>query len=79
MKSVLLDARCLEVSTIFQLTACRPGHKTKEFCLCAVSLPRFIVVPQKVLDTELKKSFAHFNEGRIPVSTLGVKEQSDLQ
>lgn len=35
------------------------------------SLPRFIVVPQKVLDTELKKSFAHFNEGRIPVSTLG--------
>lgn len=35
------------------------------------SLPRFIVVPQKVLDTELKKSFAHFNEGRIPVSTPG--------
>lgn len=35
------------------------------------SLPRFIVVPQKVLDTELKKSFAHFNEGRIPVSMSG--------
>lgn len=35
------------------------------------SLSRFIVVPQKVLDTELKKSFAHFNEGRIPVSVLG--------
>ncbi|XP_076006506.1 myotubularin-related protein 11 isoform X2 [Genypterus blacodes] len=32
----------------------------------ATSLPRFIMVPQKVLDTELKKSFAHFNEGRIP-------------
>lgn len=30
------------------------------------SLAKFIVVPQKVLDTELKKSFAHFNEGRIP-------------
>lgn len=29
------------------------------------------MVPQKVLDTELKKSFAHFNEGRIPVSMLG--------
>ncbi|XP_068180725.1 myotubularin-related protein 11 isoform X1 [Antennarius striatus] len=32
----------------------------------STSLPRYIVVPQKVLDTELKKSFAHFNEGRIP-------------
>uniref|UniRef100_A0A3B3CPL4 Myotubularin related protein 11 n=1 Tax=Oryzias melastigma TaxID=30732 RepID=A0A3B3CPL4_ORYME len=32
----------------------------------STSLSRFIVVPQKVLDTELKKSFAHFNEGRIP-------------
>ncbi|KAF3839554.1 hypothetical protein F7725_018271 [Dissostichus mawsoni] len=32
----------------------------------STSLPRSIVVPQKVLDTELKKSFAHFNEGRIP-------------
>ncbi|KAM7421445.1 hypothetical protein PAMA_015534 [Pampus argenteus] len=32
----------------------------------STSLPRFIVVPQKVLDTEMKKSFAHFNEGRIP-------------
>eukprot|EP00064_Thunnus_orientalis_P015485 superscaffoldBa00002874_g15538 len=32
----------------------------------STSLPRFIAVPQKVLDTELKKSFAHFNEGRIP-------------
>ncbi|XP_023657190.2 myotubularin-related protein 11 [Paramormyrops kingsleyae] len=32
----------------------------------ATSLPRFNVVPQKVLDTELKKTFAHFNEGRIP-------------
>ncbi|XP_019719181.1 myotubularin-related protein 11 [Hippocampus comes] len=32
----------------------------------STSLPRFIVVPQKVLDTELKKSFAHFNDGRIP-------------
>ncbi|XP_034030135.1 myotubularin-related protein 11 isoform X2 [Thalassophryne amazonica] len=32
----------------------------------STSLPKFIVVPQKVLDTELKKSFAHFNEGRIP-------------
>lgn len=29
------------------------------------------MVPQKVLDTELKKSFAHFNEGRIPVSVCG--------
>ncbi|CAG00931.1 unnamed protein product [Tetraodon nigroviridis] len=37
----------------------------------STSLPRFVVVPQKVLDTELKKSFAHFNEGRIPVSTAG--------
>ncbi|KAM3872961.1 myotubularin-related protein 11 [Diretmus argenteus] len=32
----------------------------------ATSLPRFNVVPQKVLDTELKKTFAHFNDGRIP-------------
>uniref|UniRef100_A0A665UF01 Myotubularin phosphatase domain-containing protein n=1 Tax=Echeneis naucrates TaxID=173247 RepID=A0A665UF01_ECHNA len=32
----------------------------------STSLPKFIAVPQKVLDTELKKSFAHFNEGRIP-------------
>ncbi|KAK7886185.1 hypothetical protein WMY93_025806 [Mugilogobius chulae] len=32
----------------------------------ATSLPRFVVVPQRVLDTELKKSFAHFSEGRIP-------------
>lgn len=32
----------------------------------STSLPRFIAVPQKVFDTELKKSFAHFNEGRIP-------------
>ncbi|XP_038161258.1 myotubularin-related protein 11 isoform X2 [Cyprinodon tularosa] len=30
------------------------------------SLSKYIVVPHKVLDTELKKSFAHFNEGRIP-------------
>lgn len=41
------------------------------FCLFPISLPKFIVVPQKVLDTELKKSFAHFNEGRIPVSFSG--------
>jgi len=34
------------------------------------SLPRYNVVPQKVLDTELKRTFAHFNEGRIPVSPL---------
>lgn len=32
----------------------------------STSLSRFNVVPQKVLDTELKKTFAHFNEGRIP-------------
>ncbi|XP_011603406.1 myotubularin-related protein 11 [Takifugu rubripes] len=32
----------------------------------STSLSRFIVIPQRVLDTELKKSFAHFNEGRIP-------------
>ncbi|XP_029959458.1 LOW QUALITY PROTEIN: myotubularin-related protein 11 [Salarias fasciatus] len=32
----------------------------------STSLSRFIVVPQKVFDTELKKSFAHFHEGRIP-------------
>ncbi|KAF7226560.1 myotubularin-related protein 11 isoform X1 [Nothobranchius furzeri] len=32
----------------------------------STSLSRFIVVPHKVLDTELKKSFSHFNEGRIP-------------
>ncbi|XP_042160523.1 myotubularin-related protein 11 isoform X1 [Oncorhynchus tshawytscha] len=32
----------------------------------STSLPKFNVVPQKVLDTELKKTFAHFNEGRIP-------------
>uniref|UniRef100_A0A8D3ANP8 Myotubularin related protein 11 n=1 Tax=Scophthalmus maximus TaxID=52904 RepID=A0A8D3ANP8_SCOMX len=32
----------------------------------STSLPRFTVVPHRVLDTELKKSFAHFNEGRIP-------------
>lgn len=36
------------------------------------------MVPQKVLDTELKKSFAHFNEGRIPVSTLSAEKQSDF-
>uniref|UniRef100_A0A3Q2CVE6 Myotubularin related protein 11 n=1 Tax=Cyprinodon variegatus TaxID=28743 RepID=A0A3Q2CVE6_CYPVA len=30
------------------------------------NLSKYIVVPHKVLDTELKKSFAHFNEGRIP-------------
>ncbi|KTF81082.1 hypothetical protein cypCar_00029575, partial [Cyprinus carpio] len=32
----------------------------------STSLPRFNVVPQRVLDTELKKTFAHFNDGRIP-------------
>ncbi|KAL4629566.1 myotubularin-related protein 11-like [Arapaima gigas] len=32
----------------------------------ASSLPRFNVVPKKVLDTELKNTFAHFNDGRIP-------------
>nr|XP_023686263.1 myotubularin-related protein 11-like isoform X1 [Paramormyrops kingsleyae] len=32
----------------------------------AASLPRLNVVPQKVLDTQLKNTFAHFNEGRIP-------------
>ncbi|CAL8247717.1 unnamed protein product [Lota lota] len=32
----------------------------------STSLPRFNVVPQRVLDTELKRTFAHFNEGRIP-------------
>ncbi|XP_066577691.1 myotubularin-related protein 11 [Amia ocellicauda] len=32
----------------------------------ATSLPQFNVVPQRVLDTELKKTFAHFSEGRIP-------------
>ncbi|KPP74803.1 myotubularin-related protein 11-like [Scleropages formosus] len=32
----------------------------------AASLPRFNVVPQKVLDTELKNTFAHFSDGRIP-------------
>ncbi|TRY60001.1 hypothetical protein DNTS_020259 [Danionella cerebrum] len=32
----------------------------------STSLPRFNVVPQRVLDTELKKTFAHFHEGRIP-------------
>ncbi|KTG16020.1 hypothetical protein cypCar_00017348 [Cyprinus carpio] len=32
----------------------------------STSLPRFSVVPQRLLDTELKKTFAHFNEGRIP-------------
>lgn len=40
------------------------------FFLLPDSLPRFMAVPQKVFDTELKKSFAHFNEGRIPVSVL---------
>lgn len=55
-----------------------PALVKLKLCLCAVSLSRFIVVPHKVLDTELKKSFAHFNEGRIPVSTLSVKKQSDF-
>ncbi|MGH0183285.1 UNVERIFIED_CONTAM: hypothetical protein FKN15_011730 [Acipenser sinensis] len=32
----------------------------------ATSLPRFNVVPQRILDTELKRTFAHFTEGRIP-------------
>ncbi|KAI1902383.1 hypothetical protein AGOR_G00044200 [Albula goreensis] len=32
----------------------------------ATSLPRYNVVPQRVLDTELKRTFAHFHEGRIP-------------
>ncbi|KAI7806432.1 myotubularin-related protein 11 [Triplophysa rosa] len=32
----------------------------------STSLPRFTVVPHRVLDTELKKTFAHFNDGRIP-------------
>ncbi|XP_057690805.1 myotubularin-related protein 11 isoform X2 [Corythoichthys intestinalis] len=32
----------------------------------STSLPRYMAVPQKVLDTELKKIFAHFNDGRIP-------------
>ncbi|KAJ3597577.1 hypothetical protein NHX12_001100, partial [Muraenolepis orangiensis] len=32
----------------------------------STSLPRYNVVPQRVLDTELKRTFAHFNEGRIP-------------
>ena len=36
------------------------------------------MVPQKVLDTELKKSFAHFNEGRIPVSALSAGKHVDL-
>lgn len=48
------------------------------FCLFPVSLPRFIVVPQKVLDTELKKSFAHFNEGRIPVSISSTETLSEF-
>lgn len=41
----------------------------------SLSLPRFVVVPQKVLDTELKKSFAHFNDGRIPVSDVPLKNE----
>ncbi|XP_035286544.1 myotubularin-related protein 11-like [Anguilla anguilla] len=32
----------------------------------APSLPRYNVVPHRVLDTELKRTFAHFHEGRIP-------------
>ncbi|XP_077455061.1 myotubularin-related protein 11 isoform X2 [Stigmatopora argus] len=32
----------------------------------STSLPRYLAVPQKVLDTELKKIFAHFHDGRIP-------------
>lgn len=36
------------------------------------------MVPQKVLDTELKKSFAHFNEGRIPVSISSTETHSEF-
>ncbi|KAG9335688.1 hypothetical protein JZ751_004341 [Albula glossodonta] len=31
---------------------------------------RYNVVPQRVLDTELKRTFAHFHEGRIPVREI---------
>ncbi|XP_064207198.1 myotubularin-related protein 11 isoform X1 [Anguilla rostrata] len=44
----------------------------------ATSLPRYNVVPQKVLDTELKKTFAHFNEGRIPRWCWRHPQGSDL-
>lgn len=37
------------------------------------------MVPQKVLDTELKKSFAHFHEGRIPVSMWGFGFPSQVE
>lgn len=47
------------------------------FLFC--SLSRFNVVPQKVLDTELKKTFAHFNDGRIPVSKTRPDECADFR
>ncbi|XP_041094963.1 myotubularin-related protein 11 isoform X2 [Polyodon spathula] len=44
----------------------------------ATSLPRFSVVPQRMLDTELKRAFAHFTEGRIPRWCWRHPEGSDL-
>lgn len=44
----------------------------------STSLPRYMVVPQKVLDTELKKSFAHFNDGRVPHWSWRHPHGSDL-
>uniref|UniRef100_A0A8C4Z5P8 Myotubularin related protein 11 n=1 Tax=Gadus morhua TaxID=8049 RepID=A0A8C4Z5P8_GADMO len=44
----------------------------------STSLPRYNVVPQRVLDTELKRTFAHFNEGRIPRWSWRHPRGSDL-
>ncbi|XP_058863502.1 myotubularin-related protein 11 isoform X1 [Acipenser ruthenus] len=44
----------------------------------ATSLPKFNVVPQRILDTELKRSFAHFTEGRVPRWCWRHPEGSDL-
>ncbi|XP_030042830.1 myotubularin-related protein 11 isoform X2 [Microcaecilia unicolor] len=32
----------------------------------STSLPKYLTVPSRLLDTELKRTFAHFSEGRIP-------------
>ncbi|XP_029436944.1 myotubularin-related protein 11 [Rhinatrema bivittatum] len=32
----------------------------------STSLPKYLMVPSRLLDTELKRTFAHFSEGRIP-------------
>ncbi|KAG8449880.1 hypothetical protein GDO86_016524 [Hymenochirus boettgeri] len=49
-----------------------------ERCDTSTSLSKYIVVPCKVLDNDIKKSFAHFNQRRIPRWTWHHPAGSDL-